>query len=109
METFTWSVRPAMRIESAPRVRQVAFGDGYEQRRPDGRHPDLKKFSVQLAHKHAEAQAVEAFLARHGGVKAFWWTPPMQTVPIRVVCRKWSATVNALRTEFSAEFEQVVA
>jgi len=98
-----------MRVESEPRVKSVAFGDGYEQRRPDGINNDLKKYSIALSRKHAEAQEVERFLARHGGAAAFLWTPPFQAQAIRVVCRKWSTSVKLIWTEFSAEFEQVVA
>lgn len=108
METFTWKVRPDMRAESEPRIKSVSFGDGYEQRRPDGINNDLKKYSVTLSRKHVDAKEVEGFLARHGGVKAFLWTPPYQTQAIRVVCRKWSTSARLIWTEFSAEFEQVV-
>ncbi|MFK8755635.1 phage tail protein, partial [Escherichia coli] len=36
-------------------------------------------------------------------------TPPYDWKPIRVVCRKWSASVGALWITITADFEQVVA
>lgn len=108
METFTWKVKPGMNIESEPRVRSVRFGDGYEQRRPDGFNTNLEKYSVTLSPKNAEAQVVRAFLEKHAGVTAFFWKPPHQTHMITVLCRKWSFSVGALRTEITAEFEEMI-
>ncbi|EKD3065189.1 phage tail protein, partial [Escherichia coli] len=51
---------------------------------------------------------LEAFLAEHGGWKAFLWTPPYAWRQIKVTCAGWSARVGMLRVEFSAEFKQVV-
>lgn len=42
METFKWKVKPDMKKEFEPRVKSVKFGDGYEQRRPDGINNNLK-------------------------------------------------------------------
>lgn len=107
-EVFHWKVRPAMGVESEPRVRVVKFGDGHEQRQPDGLNTDLKKYSITTSVPRKEASLLEDFLARQGGVKSFLWTPPYGYRQIRVVCRKWSVTVNARRCEFSATFEQVM-
>ena len=109
METFTWKVKPGMNIESEPRVRSVRFGDGYEQRRPDGFNTNLEKYSITLSPKNAEAQVVRAFLEKHAGVTAFCWKPPHQTGMITVLCRKWSFSVGPLRTEVTAEFEEVLS
>ena len=109
VETFNWKVKPGMGIESEPRVRSVRFGDGYEQRRPDGFNTNLEKYSITLSPKNAEAQAVRAFLEKHAGVTAFLWKPPHQVNTIKVLCRKWSFSVGALRTEITAEFEEVLS
>ena len=55
-----------------------------------------------------EARHLEAFLAEHGGWKAFLWKPPYAYRQIKVTCAGWSARVGMLRVEFSAEFKQVV-
>ncbi|EHE8668954.1 TPA: phage tail protein, partial [Escherichia coli] len=71
-------------------------------------NPLLPTYSVTIRVRKGEHQALEAFLARHGGVRAFQWTPPYGWTPVRVVCRKWSSSVGALWVTVTANFEQVV-
>lgn len=75
METFTWPVdlSGASRRQQQP-VRTVKFGDGYEQRQPDGIAPPLKVRTASRTGRKAEIDAIEAFLLRHA-VKPFIWTP----------------------------------
>lgn len=108
MKTFRWKVKPDMEVSSQPSVREVRFGDGYSQRMAAGLNADLKTYSVTLSVTREEARHLEAFLAEHGGWKAFLWTPPYGYRQIRVTCAKWSSRVGMLRVEFSAEFKQVV-
>ncbi|EEV4474190.1 phage tail protein, partial [Escherichia coli] len=63
---------------------------------------------VMLSVTREEAWHLEAFLAEHGGWKAFLWKPPYAYRQIKVTCAGWSARVGMLRVEFSAEFKQVV-
>ena len=108
METFTWKVKPGMNIESEPRVRSIRFGDGYEQRRPDSLNSGQEKYSITLSAKNTDAHQIRNFLEKHGGVSAFFWTPPYQSQEITVLCRKWSVVVDLVRTEITAEFERVL-
>ncbi len=94
--------------ELAPSVREVRFGDGYSQRMAAGLNADLKTYRVTLSVTREEARHLEAFLAEHGGWKAFLWKPPYAYRQIKVTCAGWSARVGMLRVEFSAEFKQVV-
>ncbi|EOQ9979444.1 phage tail protein, partial [Escherichia coli] len=73
-----------------------------------GLNADLKTYRVTLSVTREEARHLEAFLAEHGGWKAFLWTPPYAWRQIKVTCAGWSARVGMLRVEFSAEFKQVV-
>lgn len=109
METFHWKVRPDMNVVSEPKVVTVKLGDGYEQRRAAGLNNQLSTYSVTIRVRKCEHPSLKAFLERHGGVRAFQWTPPYDWKPIRVVCRKWSASVGALWVTITADFEQVVA
>ena len=109
METFYWKVRPDMNVESEPKVLTVKLGDGYEQRRPAGLNNLLPVYSVTIRLRRGEHQSLDAFLSRHGGVRAFQWTPPWRWEPVSVVCRKWRATVGAVWVTVTADFEQVVA
>lgn len=75
METFTWPVDltgASRRQQQA--VRTVKFGDGYEQRQPEGIAPALKTWAVSRTGRKADIDAIEAFLLRHS-VKPFIWTP----------------------------------
>lgn len=108
IDIFKWKVKPGMGIESEPRVRTVRFGDGYEQRRPDGFNTNQKKYSIMLSPKNGDALLVCEFLEKQGGMTVFLWKPPHQIHMITVLCRKWSSSVGALRTEITAEFEQAM-
>lgn len=108
METFKWKVKPDMKKEFEPRVKSVKFGDGYEQRRPDGINNNLKKYNVTLIYINSESLQIESFLEKHAGVTAFFWKPPHQTALVKILCRKWSSSVGMIRTEITAEFEQIV-
>ena len=108
MKTFRWKVKPDMEVNSQPSVREVRFGDGYSQSMAAGLNADLKTYRVTLSVTREEARHLEAFLAEHGGWKAFLWKPPYAYRQIKVTCAGWSARVGMLRVEFSAEFKQVV-
>ncbi|MGL4416301.1 MAG: phage tail protein, partial [Plesiomonas shigelloides] len=43
LHTFGWAPRSAMEANHEPRVSAVKFGDGYEQRSPDGINHRLAK------------------------------------------------------------------
>jgi len=109
MESFNWKIRPGMRAEREPRVQTIRFGDGYEQRRADGLNILQSRYAIMLSGPHATMQAVEDFLTRHSGIRAFLWQPPGQPDPAAFVCRRWSAVRLARRTEITGEFEQVPA
>ena len=75
METFHWKVRPDMNVVSEPKVVTVKLGDGYEQRRAAGLNNQLSTYSVTIRVRKCEHPSLKAFLERHGGVRAFQWTP----------------------------------
>jgi phage-related protein len=69
-------------------VTTIKFGDGYEQRRPTGLNHQLINFQpVFRITSDNSRTALEAFLAEHGGYKAFLWRPPKYNRTIKVVCR----------------------
>lgn len=83
METFHWKVRPDMNVVSEPKVVTVKRGDGYEQRRAAGLNNQLSTYSVTIRVRKGEHPSLKAFLERHGGVRAFQWTPPYDWKPIK--------------------------
>ncbi|QBH97154.1 phage tail protein [Limnobaculum zhutongyuii] len=109
METFHWCAAPGMSVPTEPKVRVVKFGDGYEQRQPNGINNKLRSYSLTFRVPRHEAWLIDDFLYQHGGVETFLWTPPHRYEPIKVVCRKWTPSVGSTVTEISCEFEEVVA
>ncbi|EAW9117713.1 phage tail protein [Salmonella enterica subsp. enterica serovar Chandans] len=110
MKTFHWQPREGMKSTSAPAVVEIKLGDGYSQRRPAGLNALLKSWSPSFrVNTHEDAAALEAFLAGHGGYRAFLWRPPLLNRTVRVVCKEWESVQNGAYTDFSCKFEQVVA
>ncbi|HHR6079075.1 TPA: phage tail protein [Providencia alcalifaciens] len=107
MEIFNWPIKPGMKTEFTPRIKAVRFGDGYEQRQPDGINHQLKKFNITLSLKPNTAEQALDFLAKHGGVTSFLFQPEKSKQAIKVVCKKWSSDSSNIRLNISAEFEEV--
>lgn len=108
MAIFKW---PASRVsaDETPRILSARFGDGYEQRRPDGINHIVQSWSLAFNCKRvADAQAIRAFLRAHRGVDLFQWAPPDSKEVVLVICRQWSgdAEPGDVRT-VSATFERV--
>lgn len=108
MEKFDWPVKPGMTVDSEPKVTVMRFGDGYAQRRPAGLNSQLKRYTVSVKVANTQQAALQSFLSRHGGVKAFVWSPPLEGRQVKVVCAKWKSTVGLLNTVVTATFEEVV-
>ncbi|MCW2255088.1 phage-related protein [Providencia alcalifaciens] len=108
MEIFNWPIKPGLKTDFSPRIKSVKFGDGYEQRKPDGLNSQLEKFNVNLSLAPEKANRALDFLKRHGGVKSFLFQPIKSQPAIMVVCKKWSSDGGGIRKAISAEFEQVV-
>lgn len=75
MDTFNWNIDlSGTNRKTNQALRVVKFGDGYEQRAPEGIAPALQVWSVTKTAKKPEADAVEAFLLAHT-VAPFLWAP----------------------------------
>lgn len=107
-EVFNWLPREGMETTRKPSVITVKFGDGYEQRRAGGLNADLKTFKpvFRVTDEYSRA-ALGSFLSRHAGMRAFLWRPPKYNRTVRVVCREWSISDNAMYTDFNCTFEEV--
>ena len=109
LEVFTW--RPIN--QSAPTTRAhvltAQFGDGYKQEAADGINHIRQSWTMQFVGSLAEIMAIEEFLIRHGGYRAFLWTSP-DGVERAYKAREWSATpqggpVWTLQTTFEQDFK----
>ena len=109
MSTFTWTPDIGASMKRTPRIRSVKFGDGYEQRGPDGIHADLQSWDVTFQDRTTEEiDAIETWFADRYGVIPFPWTPPFSATARRFVCRSWSRVPHVFDCEsISATFEEV--
>lgn len=90
------------------------FGDGYEERAPDGLNPITQVWTVQ--HRNIDdvvGDAIEDFLEARfsavAGQETFEWWPPRAAAAIRVKCSEWSRTLGEQvdTCSITATFEQV--
>ncbi|TEA26239.1 phage tail protein [Candidatus Schmidhempelia bombi] len=109
METFFWQVAPSMSEKAEPKIKTIKFGDGYEQRIKDGINNDLRSYSVTLKVAREDAQHINDFLTRHGGLHAFKWIEPNTHRLITVKCTSWTSNVMNTVTTITATFEEVIA
>jgi phage-related protein len=111
MATFTWTPDFGAKAAYKPRVRTLAFGDGYEQRQAEGINARNDTWDLQFQNRdNTETAAILSFLATRAGVEAFDWTPPNEASAIRVVCREWSKSVdkfnlNTVMAQFNRVYE----
>ena len=95
---------------SAPALRTVQFGDGYQQRLTYGLNQNPKEWSLTWNNiSEANADTIEAFLdARAADSASFDWTPPDEVTAYKWVCPSWSKSITyAGRATISATFQQV--
>ena len=94
---------------SAPNVRTVRFGDGYEKRLTYGLNQNPKIYNLTFQVSEVEADAIELFLdARATDNLAFDYTPPGETSSSKFVCEEWSKSIPYLgRATIQATFRQV--
>jgi len=77
MQTFTWSPTSEPTGEEQFRVMTAQFGDGYKQTAGDGINNTAQSWPVQFVGSAAYITQIRDFLRAHGGVKPFFWTPPL--------------------------------
>lgn len=76
--------------QGVPRVKKVAFGDGYTQEGPDGINSLLYTWSLSWdVLTTTEKNTIESFLVARGGYETFNWTDPDDVV-YKVKCPEWS-------------------
>ncbi len=109
MATFP-SIAPTYGVQkrSAPSVRAIQFGSGYQQRAQFGINQNPKVYNLTFEVSEAEADTIETFLDARGAVESFTFTPPAETSSAKFICRQWSKSIPYLnRATITATFEQV--
>ncbi|WP_337261182.1 MULTISPECIES: phage tail protein [unclassified Serratia (in: enterobacteria)] len=109
MKTFTWIPEESLQVSVKPKVKVVSFGDGYEQRSPDGINNQLRSYSLQFSGSAEDVRTIDQFLTEHGGAQAFSWLPPDTLKSALFKCEEWNLAVNGYWNSLSATFQEVVA
>lgn len=110
MADWIWVESPGTSVTEEPRIKSAKFGDGYEQRAPDGLNPNPQAWALQFADVDNQvADQMITFLRAAGGVTAFGYVPLWSTTRIAVICRKWQRSQGSTwgQSSISATFEQV--
>lgn len=108
---FFWKPSYASDAPITPKVREVAFGDGYTQRNPDGINNVLLKLNLNFdLRTNAEATAILHFLHTRGGWESFIFTPPDPYSTKKLfICKDWATSFNFLDNyTIKAVFEESV-
>ena len=108
MAVFTWFPNAGHSLSVEPRVASAKFGDGYEQRVPNGINFILEKWSLTFSGTRQNMGLVEAFLRTHAGVTSFDWTNPDE-VAGKFVCKSWTKSRDKGVVNITCVFEQVPA
>lgn len=109
MATFP-SISPTYGVQkrSAPRVRGIQFGSGYQQRAQFGIQQNPKVYNLTFEVSETDADTIEAFLDARAAVENFNFTPPGESSSSKFICREWSKSIPYLnRATVTATFEQV--
>lgn len=95
--------------KSEPKVRNVQFGDGYQQRVTFGLNQNPKEWSLTFDVTDTEADEIEAFLdARAVDAASFDWTPPDTNTSYKWICQSWNREMHDFeRSRVSVTFRQV--
>jgi phage-related protein len=94
-----------------PKITEIRFDDnGYSLRMKRGMNADLQTWEIPInVITIQNANVVEGFLAAHGGVDWFYWTPPRHTAPRKFICKRWSReAISRTHDRMSLSFQEVV-
>ena len=110
MATFP-SITPTYGLQktSAPAVRTVRFGDGYEQRLSLGLNQNPKSYNLTFEVSETDADTIETFLdARAADSASFDFTPPGESSSSKFVCEQWDKSIPYLnRATIQTTFREV--
>ena len=109
---FFWIPSYSPTISTEPTVKSVRFGDGYEQRTPEGLSTRLLKVALTFDKRsEKETTAISHFLHERGGAEAFAYLPPSPYSSMKkFICRKWDVTMNFENNySIKVDLEEVVS
>ncbi len=94
------------RLSLRARVLKKSFGDGYEQRAPDGLNPVTRVFDAKFdAVTVADAERIRVFLEGRAGHTPFYFRLPDEAALRQWTCESWSIeTVAGALRNVTAKF-----
>ena len=110
MATFP-SITPTYGIQksSAPVVRKIQYGDGYETRLTYGLNQNPKRYNLTFQVSETDADTIETFLdARAADNASFDFTPPGEASSSKFVCENWNKSIPYVgRATINCTFREV--
>lgn len=109
---FFWKPNYPLGSQIEPKVKTTKFGDGYEQRNPEGINNILLSLDLTFnGLNESENAAICHFLHSRAGSDYFLFTPPKPFNTLkRFKCAKWSQTLEFFGNySVKALFEEVSA
>lgn len=110
---FFWKPSYQTTISSEPRVRVIQYGNGYQQRVPDGINPDLITFNANFDNrKEKEAVSILHFLKARKAQESFIYNLPIvyskSALNTRFISSSWSVDYNSYNNySIKAKFQEV--
>lgn len=107
---FNWTPSYNFNVSSAPLVRSIRFGEGYEQRLREGLNNNLIKIDLNFDKRNLkEATAIIHFLSERAAAESFIFTvPDPYSVRKLFVARDWAVSQVFINNfTVTAVFEEV--
>ena len=108
--TFPSTIEPtiATQKQHQPRVKSIAFGNGYLQIAGDGINNNLEKWTISFILSDTDKQTVEDFFNTEGGYNYFNWTSPENgATQKQYLCPSWSiSSFGANKYQISCVFNE---
>lgn len=114
MSTFNYMPDYSAKVTYKPRIISAQFGDGYQQRAPDGLNHNLPTWSVTFTRAPSVIQAIDTFLHERKGVEPFNWVSPAGVNGAYITSGEWAVSYdspgwNSLTATFAQVPERVSA
>jgi phage-related protein len=108
---FIWKPSYSNQLQFEPKIKQIKFGEGYEQRMKDGINNNLLKLQLKFNNRKLhEYTAIQHFLNSRQGYESFLYIPlPPFNTRKKFKCLIWNA-IDEFYDNFNLEatFEEVV-
>ncbi|WP_353499256.1 phage tail protein [Vibrio sp. CB1-14] len=108
MQRFNWVPVAGFSRICEPKIKLVQFGDGYQQRSPNGINYKLRTYSATFRDNSEIIKGVDDFLFDRGAVEAFLFVPFGEFVERTVVCKRWRVIETGVKGELTGIFEEVI-